>query len=365
MTLLTRRIRFYLLLWVNTMPTAGFMGWMTLMLLIPAVSPLMAQTKGVNREKYLIHIRKTDMPIAVDGLLDEEAWSQAEVAHQFRLVTPADAGFPRARTEAMVLYDDVHFYVGIICYDPTPGKRPVESLRRDFSFGKNDNFIVFIDTYNDQTNGFAFGVSAAGAQWDGLQANGGFVSLDWDIKWRSAVKNYPDRWVAEFAIPLRSMRYRSGATEWGINFSRLDLKTNEKSSWAPMPRHIQTANLGYAGTLLWDRPLGEAHLRYSLIPYISGKATRDSIADTGNLRFTGGMDAKIILSTSMNLDLTANPDYSQVDVDTQQIIKLQGPGKMYWAKASIWMRSLWPGISPDTPTVSPTRGRESMPCQSQ
>ncbi|GIS71633.1 MAG: hypothetical protein CM1200mP10_12100 [Candidatus Neomarinimicrobiota bacterium] len=71
---------------------------------------------------------------------------------------------------------------------PGLGKRPVESLRRDFSFPKNDNFIIFMDTYNDQTNGFAFGVSAAGAQWDGIQADGGDVSLDWDCKWYSAIK---------------------------------------------------------------------------------------------------------------------------------------------------------------------------------
>ncbi len=284
---------------------------------LSSICDLMAQTKGVNREKYKIRVRKTDAPITIDGLMDEEAWSHSEVADNFRLVTPADTGFARALTEVRVLYDDSHLYLGIICHDPTPGKRPVESLRRDFSFGKNDNFIVFIDTYNDKTNGFAFGVSAAGAQWDGSQANGGFVSLDWDIKWRSAVKNYPDRWVAEFSIPFRSMRYRGGATEWGINFNRLDLKTNEKSSWAPMPRNIQTANLGYAGTLLWDKPLEDASLRYSLIPYISGKAAQNNIADTSTLRFTGGMDAKVILSTSMNLDLTVNPDYSQVDVDTQ------------------------------------------------
>jgi hypothetical protein len=283
-----------------------------------AVGSLAGQTKGINREKYRIHIKKTSLAINVDGLLDEEAWQSAERAEDFRLVTPIDSGFAKAKTEVKVTYDDSSLYVGIVCYDPTPGKRPVESLRRDFNFGKNDNFIVFIDTYNDQTNGFAFGVSAAGAQWDGSQANGGFVSLDWDIKWKSAVKSYPDRWVAEFGIPFRSMRYHGGTTEWGINFSRLDLKNNEKSSWAPMPRQIQTANLGYAGTLVWDAPPGEAGLRYSLIPYLSAKATRDNQAGKTKLEATGGLDAKVILSTSMNLDLTVNPDYSQVDVDTQQ-----------------------------------------------
>ena len=200
-----------------------------------------------------------------------------------------------------------------------PGKRPVESLRRDFNFGKNDNFLVFIDTYNDQTNGFSFGVSAAGAQWDGVQANGGTVNLDWDIKWKSAVKNYPDRWVAEFAIPFRSIRYHGGEPEWGINFSRLDLKTNEKSSWAPMPRQFATATLAFTGSLVWDKPLpSSGGPRFSLIPYVSGKATQDvESGEDIQPKANAGVDAKVILSTSMNLDLTVNPDYSQVEVDRQ------------------------------------------------
>jgi len=209
--------------------------------------------------------------------------------------------------------------MGIICHDPLQGKRPVESLRRDFSFMKNDNFIAFIDTFNDQTNGFAFGISPAGAQWDGVQADGGTVNLNWDIKWRSAVKNYDDRWVAEFAIPFRSLRYHGGTPEWGINFSRQDLKTNEKSSWAPMPRQFATATLAYTGTLVWDKPLPPSGIRFSLIPYVSAKATQDKEAGE-DFKFvpSGGVDAKAILSTSLNLDLTINPDYSQVEVDAQQ-----------------------------------------------
>ncbi len=122
-------------------------------------------------------------------------WTQAEKTTPFYRILPIDTGFALSPTEVMVAYDKINIYMGIICHDKLPGKRPAESMRRDFSFGKNDNFIAFIDTYNDQTNGFAFGVSAAGAQWDGVQANGGFVSLDWDCKWRSAVQNHPDYWA--------------------------------------------------------------------------------------------------------------------------------------------------------------------------
>jgi hypothetical protein len=177
--------------------SALFLGFSTI---------LFGQTKGINREKYQIGITKTTNTINVDGILDEQEWSSADIATHFQRVLPTDTGFAIAQTEVKVTYNESALFVGIVCYDPTPGKRPVESLRRDFSFMKNDNFIVFMDTYNDQTNGFAFGVSAAGAQWDGVQANGGVVNLDWDIKWKSVVKNYNDRWVAEFAIPFRSIR---------------------------------------------------------------------------------------------------------------------------------------------------------------
>ncbi|MCK5462745.1 MAG: carbohydrate binding family 9 domain-containing protein, partial [Bacteroidales bacterium] len=208
-----------------------------------------------NREKYRIPINKAESELKIDGILDEKIWSQAEIADSFYRILPIDTGFAKAQTEVMLYYDESNIYMGIICHDTLPGKRPVESLRRDFSFGRNDNFIAFIDTYNDRTNGFAFGISAAGAQWEGMQANGGFVSLDWDCKWRSAVTNHPDYWIAEFSIPFRSIRYRGEDMSWGINFSRMDLKSNEKSSWAPVPRQFQSADLAYTGTLVWDHPL--------------------------------------------------------------------------------------------------------------
>ena len=280
---------------------------------------LFGQSKGINREKYRINISKTSNSINIDGILDEPVWLSADNAGHFQRVLPTDTGFAIAQTEVKLTYTESTLYIGIICFDPSPGKRPVESLRRDFNFGKNDNFLLFIDTFNDQTNGFSFGITPAGAQWDGLQANGGLVNLDWDIKWRSAVKNYEDRWVAEFAIPFRSMRYNGGAPEWGINFSRQDLKTSEKSSWAPMPRQFATATLAFTGSLVWDKPLPSSGPRFSLIPYISTKTTQNK-EDGEGLKpdANAGVDAKVILSTAMNLDLTVNPDYSQVEVDKQR-----------------------------------------------
>jgi hypothetical protein len=280
---------------------------------------LSAQQKAVNRGKYRINISHATEPIKIDGVLDERSWKVSEVAENFTRVTPTDTGFAIAQTRVVITYDESNLYVGAICYDPTPGKRPVESLRRDFEFNKNDNFRIHIDTFNNLTNGFVFGVSAAGAQCDGVINNGTVSSFTWDIKWKSAVKSYDDYWVAEMAIPFRSVRYFGGETEWGVNFGRLDLKTNEKSAWAPVPRQFPHNSLPYAGTLVWDKPLEKAGLRMSLIPYVTGKVTKNTEAgEPARWKGNAGADAKMILSTSMNLDLTVNPDYSQVEEDRQQ-----------------------------------------------
>jgi hypothetical protein len=288
------------------------------LLFIPATSLLFSQSKAINRNKYVIHINEVAGKIDLDGLLDEDTWKAAEKTGKFQRVTPTDTGYAKAQTMVMVARDASNIYLAAICYDPTPGKRPVQSLRRDFSFQGSDNFAVFFDTFNDQTNGFGFYVSAAGVQYDHLGYDGSRVNMSWDAKWRSAVKSYDDRWVAEMTIPLRNLRYANSDTVWGINFGRLDLKTNEKSAWAPMPRQFNHCDLAYTGTLVWDKPLTKSGLRFSLIPYLTGKVTRNYLNDEPAKWSKGaGMDAKVMLSNSLNLDVTINPDYSQVEEDRQ------------------------------------------------
>ncbi|MDX9726222.1 MAG: DUF5916 domain-containing protein [Bacteroidales bacterium] len=288
------------------------------LVLFQSSSVLLCQSRAINRDKYVIRIAETSEKITLDGILDEETWKTAERTGMFQRVTPTDTGFAKAQTTVMVAHDGSDIYLAAVCYDPTPGKRPVQSLRRDFSFMGNDNFAVFFDTFNDQTNGFGFYVSAAGVQYDHLGYDGSRVNISWDAKWRSSVKSYDDKWIAEMSIPLRNLRYNDSDTIWGINFGRLDLKTNEKSAWAPMPRQFNHCDLAYTGTLVWDKPLSKSGLRFSLIPYLTGKVTRDFQTDDPAKWSKGaGFDAKVMLSNSLNLDVTVNPDYSQVEEDRQ------------------------------------------------
>lgn len=276
-----------------------------------------AQSQKVNA-RFEYHIFRTTGLIQIDGIESDEGWKTTEVAKDFYMVLPMDTSMARVPTEVRMTYDEKNIYLQAICYHSTDTKYTVESLKRDFTFGKNDNFLLFIDTFDDQTNGFSFGLSAAGAQWDGIMYEGSKVDLSWDNKWVSAVGNYPDRYVLEMAIPFKTIRYKKGIMKWGINFSRLDLKTTEKSSWTPIPRQFATASLSHTGFLVWDETPPAPKVNMSLIPYVLGRRSKDFEKSTPVLnKLHGGMDAKISLTSSLNLDLTVNPDFSQVDVDRQ------------------------------------------------
>ncbi len=68
----------------------------------------------------------------------------------------------------------------------------------------------------------------------------------------------------------------------------------------------------------WDHPPANNGKNISLIPYTGFRTTRnfDENTPTKN-EFTVGGDAKVALSSALNLDLTVNPDFSQVEADEQ------------------------------------------------
>ena len=271
----------------------------------------------INFEDFQIEIKKTNEPIVIDGILNENTWKEASVGKDFFMITPIDTGKATQFSEARVAFDDEFLYISIIFFNnAVQGDYVVESLQRDFSFGKNDNFLVALDPFNNQSTGFAFGLNAYGAQWDGTMYNGRNVDLNWDTKWYSEVKFDRDKWVCEIAIPFKSIRYEEGNRRWGINFSRLDLKASEKSSWAPVPRQFPSVSLAYAGALIWNTPPPPQGSNVSLIPYLSNNAVKTNSNATDNAFKLGG-DLKYNLTSALNLDLTINPDFSQAEVDQQ------------------------------------------------
>jgi hypothetical protein len=190
-----------------------------------------------QNDTYQYKISKSAQKINIDGVVDESEWQGSQVATSFFQVLPMDTSRAWLNTEVRLSYDDKNLYFSFVNYNnKIPGNWIVESLKRDWIFNKNDNNLLFLDPFDDQTNGFAFGANAMGGAWDGLMSDGGGVNLSWENKWSTAVKFDKDKWVWEGAIPFKTLRYKKDITKWGINFSRLDLKTTEKSVWAPVPR---------------------------------------------------------------------------------------------------------------------------------
>ena len=269
-------------------------------------------------EKYQYHINKATSEIRIDGKLDEAQWQRCETTTDFWMITPADTSRARLKTEARFTYDDKYLYFSAINYQEKEAPYIVESLKRDFNFGRNDNLWLILEPFNDLTNGWVFGTNAAGAQFDGQIGEGTNLNANWDNRWISQTSFDGKKWILEMAIPFSSLRYKAGETNWGMNLSRLDLGSNEKSSWAPIPRQFFSITLAYTGTLVWDNPPPAPKTNISIIPYVLGGISKNfEKGEEGVVRRDFGGDAKIAISPSLNLDLTVNPDFSQVDVDQQ------------------------------------------------
>jgi len=290
-----------------------------------ALAPAFGQN---NTETHQIHIRKAEVPIKLDGLLDEAAWKTADLpADHFKFIFPNDTAFSKWHTEARLTFDDRNLYVGVVCYERR-ADYTVQSLRRDFGPGTTDVINVMFDPTKDGLNGFMFSVSPYNVQRDVLISNGENTSYEWDNKWYSAVQNYDDRFVVEMAIPFKTLRYNvaEGQNSWGIQFIRTKVKDFETSVWAPVPFQYGPTNLAFCGRLLWDAPPPKPGANVSLIPYAIGGYSLDYARDPKSLEVTSkpntwtgnlGGDAKIAITPGLNLDLTLNPDFSQVEVDRQ------------------------------------------------
>lgn len=298
------------------------MNSMRLLICISLVSVCFSVLGQKKNSHFQLKIAKATGVIKVDGFADEEDWQRADVAKDFFMVLPMDTSYAKVKTEVRMTYDDQHLYIVATCFHDG-WKYMVESLKRDWNFLRNDNFIFFMDTFDDQTNGFTFGANAAGAQWDGTLYEGGKADLNWDNRWVSEVKHFNDRYVFEAAIPFKSIRYKKGIKHWGINFSRNDLTTTEKSSWAPVPRQFPTASLAYTGLLVWDEAPPHPGTNISVIPFALARGSKDFVNATDfQNKQNIGADVKIGVTSSINLDLTVNPDFSQIDVD-KQVTNLQ------------------------------------------
>jgi hypothetical protein len=272
---------------------------------------------------------------AIDGRLGESVWSDAPLITDFVQREPVEGEPVSERTEIRLLYDESAIFVGAWMFVEDPSTIVVGETRRDASLDDTDAFLMVIDTYLDRQNGFVFGTTPAGIEYDGQvtldgeggggggqrqqAGSGGGFNVNWDGAWEVATSTDDSGWYAEIRIPFETLRYREGGEQtWGVNFARNIRSRNEQSVWSPIPRQFNLYRVSLAGTLTeFEAP---AKRIFTVTPYVLGDVSKDFTRDTSTVTDgTIGGEAKLGLTQSLTLDLTANTDFAQVEVDDLQV----------------------------------------------
>jgi len=277
----------------------------------------------------------------IDGRVSETEWQLAEPYGDFIQQEPNEGQPSTERTEVRFLIDTRNLYIAVICYDSSPAEIVVSESRRDASLADTDSIEILLDTFDDGQNAFVFGTNPFGIELDGQvmgegqTSAGGFIqsgvggsqrgqvrgfNANWDADWTVRASTTERGWEAEFAIPLRTLRYNPGLDRtWGLNVMRNIRRKNEQVFLSPVPRGYSLYRVSASGKLNGLSLPTRRDLRF--IPYVSGSVNDDRTLRTNGVDRTGrlGIDAKWGVRADLTLDATVNTDFAQVEADEEQV----------------------------------------------
>lgn len=286
---------------------------------------------------------RTDSPPVIDGVPDDAVWTAAVPLTGFTQREPFDGEPASEPTELRILFDDDALYVAVRAWDSQAHAIVPGDAIRDYEVSDADAVIMVFDTFDDQQNGFVFGTTPAGIEYDGQVASqgggggfflgggmnntrrfqagaGGGFNKNWDGSWTVATSRDDEGWYAEFRIPFSTLRYGAENDTWGFNVSRRIRRLNEEDFWSAVPREFGLYRLDFAGRLAGVEP--PFRRAATVTPYVLGSTARD-YADPAETAFGRdgeiGGEAKVQVTQGLTLDMTVNTDFAQVEVDDQQV----------------------------------------------
>lgn len=272
------------------------------------------QTLAQDKKSY--QIKRTDYPPKIDGVLDDKAWSDVQIATDFTEFKPdvGDTAPDNKKTKVQMTYDDTGIYVAAYCYD-NPEDIMRQFTQRD-NFGQSDFFGLIFNPNNDAQNNTEFFVFSSGTQADAVESPNYGEDFGWNAVWESSVKLVDDGWIVEIKIPYRALRFtQQEDPTWGIQFHRHYRKTREQMTWSAID--VTKGNIGLYNAELKGIKNITPPTRLSFFPYASGLvSTFDGETDSD---FAAGMDIKYGLTENLTLDATLIPDFSQAGFDDVQL----------------------------------------------
>ncbi len=280
-----------------------------------------------ERGRATVRAIRLDEPLTLDGILDEDFYSDFRPFGDFVQVTPV-AGDPSSqRTDVWIAFDAENIYVTCRCWDEAPPDEwIVNELRRDADgIRNNEHFGIMFDTFYDRRNGFMLYTNPLGARNDYAVVDEAGVNRDWNPLWEVAPGRFDGGWTVEIAIPFKSLRYRSGTAQmWGLQLRRSIRHLNEWTYLNPVPAFLagpQGFNrVSVAGTLVGlDLPPAGSNVElkpYGIAGLTTDRVTAPSVTDRSA---DAGLDIKYGLTANLTADVTFNTDFAQVEVDEQQV----------------------------------------------
>jgi len=288
----------------------------------PAAATVRPQTGAPT-----VTVPRIEAEAAIDGQLDEPAWGQAARFTEFFQYRPADGRAAEERTEALLWYSPSALHIGVIAHDREPGAIRATVADRD-NLDREDSVTIYLDTFLDRRRAFFFGVNPLGSQQDGVfsegqfnpgQMMGGSTDLNPDYLFDSKGRLTPEGYVVEIRIPFKSLRYPATRTQrWGLNILRKTQRTGYEDTWTDTRR--AASFLAQAGTIEGLQDLKRGVVT-EVQPFVAATATGERVED-GFDRQQVEPDAGANLRfgfTSVSVDATINPDFSQVESDVGQV----------------------------------------------
>ncbi|MDD4109148.1 MAG: DUF5916 domain-containing protein [Prolixibacteraceae bacterium] len=260
--------------------------------------------------------------IKIDGVMNEAEWDLAKKSARFTQVTPVQGVPPNFDTFFKVLYDENYLYIGVICLD-SMGKKAIRAtdFKRDFDHMQHDLINLGFDCFNDERNAMTFVVNPYGVQRDYLAFDALYFDIDWDGLWRTNATRTDTGWIAELAIPWKTLRYPATSDSvqtWGFQLYRNRRMSNEISGFSPFPMTYSASRMDYAGQIKNLKP-PPPKANFQIQPYTLAShnsysgSDPDRQSETNSLKFGG--ELKWVINPNNILDLTVNTDFAQADVD--------------------------------------------------
>jgi len=263
-----------------------------------------------NREKIL-YLKQTTSTIEIDGVIDQ-SWNEADSITDFFQLQPFYKEPPSVKTVVKVLTTEDALYCLFICYQKKENLQASSGLLDDFT---GDGVSIMLDTFNDKQTAYKFAVSASGVRMDSRMLDDARnKDYNWDGIWFADSKIYKWGYIVEIKIPYKSIKYNKDLNEWGLDFDRWMPVNGEDLYWCEYEQN-EGQRISKFGKLIFEnfKPSAQG-LNLEIYPVGITNATylQNNKYDI-NPDF--GLDVFYNPSLKLTFQLTANPDFAQIEAD--------------------------------------------------